>query len=194
MTLGRVWLLILLFVTGCTRYEESVHIELPEYFPAPRLSGVTAEGTAFSTDSLRGRVYIVSFFFTSCTGPCPTMNSRLSVLQSVFADVPDVRFVSITVDPTRDRPSVLKHYATRYGAKSGRWYFVNMPSDSVEWAATQGFRVPGSAKEPDLHSVRLILVDRRGIVRGFFSATDEAEVKKLEQAIHQLLREGALDQ
>ncbi|GBD06425.1 SCO1 protein [bacterium HR21] len=166
---------------------EAPAVELPEYFPAPRFSGTTAEGTVFDAESLRGKVAVVSFFFTSCSGPCPVLNSRLSVLQSLFADEPDVRFVSITVDPLRDTPPVLKRYAQRYGAKPGRWDFVRMSPDSVEWLAVTGFRVPGSAHAPDLHSTRFILIDRRGIVRGFFSGLDENEVKKLERAIRWLL-------
>jgi protein SCO1/2 len=177
---------IALGVAGCARQEPPVG-ELPEYFQAPSFHGTTAEGHSFSSDSLRGKVYVVSFFFTSCTGPCPLLNSRLSVLQSIFADVPSVRFVSITVDPARDTPPVLKRYAERYGAKPGRWYFLHMPADSVEWLATRGFRVPGSASNPDLHTTRFILVDQRGIVRGFFSGTDEQEVKKLEAAIRHLV-------
>ncbi len=182
---------VLLLGACAYREEQPVLKELPEFFPAPSFHGVTAEGQTFSTDQLRGKLYVVSFFFTSCTGPCPVMNSRLSVLQSIFADVPSVCFVSITVDPQRDTLPVLKHYAQRYAAKPGRWYFVRMSSDSVEWLATKGFRVPGSAKDPNLHSTRFILVDQKGIVRGFFSATDAEEFKKLEQAIRLLLRTGA---
>ncbi len=175
-------------ILACSQRTEPGSVELPEYFPAPSFQGVTAEGELFRSESLQGKVVVVSFFFTSCTGPCPILNSRLSVLQSIFSDEPDVRFVSITVDPERDTPPVLKSYAERYGAKPGRWYFVRMSPDSVEWLAVKGFRVPGSSSQPELHTTRCVLIDRRGIVRGFFSGTEEGQVKQLEQAIRRLLR------
>lgn len=178
-----------LVLLACSRQTETTPVELPEYFSAPHFSGVTADGTPFDAESLRGKVVVVSFFFTSCSGPCPVMNSRLSVLQALLADEPDVRFISITVDPLRDTLPVLKRYAQRYGAQPGRWDFVWMSPDSVDWLAFRGFRVPGSAEAPDLHSTRFILIDRRGMVRGFFSGLDEQEVKRLEQAIYQLLRQ-----
>jgi len=181
-------LLLVLLLAACQREQEVPRTEPPRYFPAPSFAGVTAEGTLWSSDSLRGSVYVVSFFFTSCTGPCPLLNSRLSVLQSIFADEPRVRLVSVTVDPVRDTPPVLKRYAQRYGAKPGKWYFVRMSPDSVEWLSREGFRVSGSAADPNLHTTRFILVDAQGVVRGFFSGTDEQGFRELEQAIRFLLR------
>ncbi|MCS7176588.1 MAG: SCO family protein [Candidatus Kapabacteria bacterium] len=183
-----VWTVpITLLLLACARQEPRIPVELPEYFPAPSFTATTAEGRPFSSEELRGSIYVVSFFFTSCTGPCPIMNSRLSVLHSIFAEEPSVRFVSVTVDPQRDTPQVLKYYAERYGAKPGRWDFLWMRPDSTEWLATKGFRVPASVGNPDLHSTRLILVDHHGMVRGFFSGVDGSGHKQLEAAIRQLL-------
>ncbi len=174
---------------GCTE-RHAPPPELPVLTKAPEFAGLTAEEQPFHSRQLQGKVVVVSFFFTSCTGPCPVMNSRLSVLQTQFANEPDVRFVSITVDPERDTPERLRAYAQRYGAKPGRWIFLRMSPDSVEWLATKGFLVPGSATQPDLHSTRYILLDRKGNVRGYFSALDEQQVQQLEQALHQLLHES----
>lgn len=172
---------------ACARRDESTLGELPTYFPAPSFQGTTVVGETLSSAELQGKVCIISFFFTSCTGPCLVMNSRLSVLHSLFADDPRVRFISITVDPQRDIPSVLKHYAERYGAKPGRWDFLWMPADSLEHL-TQGLRVAGSVDNPDLHTTRFILVDQQGMVRGFFSGIESEDIKRLEGAIRQLLR------
>ncbi len=171
---------------ACARHAEPALGELPTYFPAPSFQGTTVDGTLLASTELHGKVYVVSFFFTSCTGPCPIMNSRLSVLHSLFADEPRVRFVSVTVDPRRDTPSVLKRYAERYGAKPGRWDFLWMSPDKLE-QLTREFRVSGSPEHPDLHTTRFILVDGQGMVRGFFSGLEEEEAKKLERAIRYLL-------
>ena len=37
---------------------------------------------------------------------------------------PQVRFVTITVDPERDTPAVLKRYAQNYGARLDGWSFL----------------------------------------------------------------------
>lgn len=69
-----------------------------------------------SDPALAGKVWIASFIFTHCTGPCPQVTATMARLQGEFADRPDVRLLTFTVDPENDTPEVLKKYAARFGA------------------------------------------------------------------------------
>ena len=50
----------------------------------------------------------------SCTDSCPKLSGALARLQHELADEPDVRLVSLTVDPARDTPATLSRYAAAF--------------------------------------------------------------------------------
>src|SRR4051812_34633192 len=66
-------------------------------------------GKPFRSADMKGKVWVVSFFFSSCTGTCSRLNAGLSEL-SRLPEAKDVTFVSITVDPVTDTLSVLQAY------------------------------------------------------------------------------------
>jgi protein SCO1/2 len=101
---------------------------------------------------------------------------------SLFESAPrGMHFVSITIDPTRDTPLELKKYAERFDADPRRWHFLTGSPDVVRAVVTDGFKVamPTGLHDLDRHSVRLILVDQEGDIRGYFSSTDPDEMARL---------------
>ena len=80
-------------------------------------------GHEFHSSSLAGKVWVASFFFASCPGPCYRLNQALAGLQAE-SDFKDVRFVSITCDPDDDTPEALKDYAARFAANPKQWTFL----------------------------------------------------------------------
>lgn len=74
----------------------------------------------------------LNFIFTTCTTICPVMTATFAQLQrELGAQAPRVRLVSISIDPSQDRPAVLREYARRYGAGQG-WTFLTGDSADVE--------------------------------------------------------------
>jgi protein SCO1/2 len=111
------------------------------------------------------------------------MSLRMQELQQALKNV-EVRLVSFTVDPKHDTPEALAAYARQFEAVPGRWKFLTGERDALWTLAREGFRVgvadeEGTVDEPIAHSIRLILVDRRGVIRGYYDATDEAAVDRL---------------
>lgn len=140
-------------------------------------------GRPFADRSLRGRVWIADFIFTSCAGACPAMTARMAGLQNELP--PEIHLVSVTVDPARDTPPVLRQYAARYGADPARWHFLTGPAAVLQPLLQQGFRLGfaegGGPEEPIIHSQRFVLVDRAGQIRGAYDSTDRAAVRRLVQ-------------
>lgn len=99
------------------------------------------QGQAVSKADLLGKVWIADFIFTRCVEVCPLLSSRMATLQEVFATEPDVRLVSITVDPEHDTPEVLRAYAEKFGAHSQRWLFLTGDKERIYRLARQGFRL-----------------------------------------------------
>lgn len=79
----------------------------------------------FYSDLFKGKVVVLSFFFTSCTYVCPMQGAALSRLKSHLGERlgKDVFFVSVTKDPETDTPERLRLWGNRYGAGRG-WTLV----------------------------------------------------------------------
>ncbi len=149
--------------------------------PAPLFRLTDQTGRPFDSAFLKGRVWIADFIFTSCAGTCPGMSSKTALLQQRLS--PEILLVSFSVDPKRDTPPVLAEYARRYGARPGRWFFLTGPEEEIRRVAQQGFHLSvaegGSPEEPIVHSVRFVLVDPIGKIRGYYDSNEPAQMEKL---------------
>ena len=76
--------------------------EIPSLKSVPNFSMINQQGEPFSQKNFEGKITVLDFMFTSCTGPCPLMTMNMSKLHEVFSKEPEVQFVSITVDPDVD--------------------------------------------------------------------------------------------
>lgn len=145
-------------------------------------------GAAITAASLRGKIYVADFFFTSCGSVCPIMSEAMSKLHKAYAVDPRVAFVSISVDPATDTPEVLKKYAARYSADPARWHFLTGADAAIQSLAKDRFKL-GHADEPVNHTTRFVLVDGAGKIRGYYFGTESASIAELQVAIQQLLLE-----
>lgn len=162
--------------------------ELPPLYPVPAFALTNTQGETTTNESLKGKVWVAMFFFTSCAGPCPIMSTGMAeVAKQIEGDAP-VRFVSITVDPETDTLERLRDYGVRYGADFNRWYFLTGKVDAIAKLALEGFKL-GSVDEPIMHSDRFVLVDGAGNIRGYFPGTEAEGITQLVAAIHTLLKE-----
>ena len=134
-------------------------VPLEVYGEVPDFSLVERSGRPVRLSDLAGSPWIVDFVFTNCTGPCPLLTRRMAGLQGPLTGLPDVRLVSITVDPERDTPKVLSDYAQRYGADGERWLFLTGNKEDVYSLIREGFKLVveeggGSGSHQMIHSVR----------------------------------------
>ena len=157
---------------------------------APEFTLTDSNGQPFASTVLRGKIWIADFIFTSCAGQCPMMTAQMRLLQMRLPK--SVQLVSITVDPERDTPAVLAQYASRQGAQPGRWHFLTGEKAAIQRLTLQGFHLGyaegGPKEEPIVHSVRLILVDRQGEIRGRYDGTDPVSLDHLIQEAQELSR------
>ena len=184
----------LVCLEGCNRPQQgetvkvSANTTLPTIKAAPHFEGMDAWGQHFNSDKLKGNVWLASFMFTSCQGVCPVMNGNLRDFQLGLAGT-NVKFVSLTVDPTTDTPEILQHYAEQYNAEKDRWFFVRMSLDSVRELSVKGFLLSDPV-EPSAHSPRYVLVDQTNNIRGYYDSMDSLKVVQLKTDIAQLLKDG----
>jgi protein SCO1/2 len=158
----------------------------------PKFELVNQEGQPFGSAQLTGKIWIADFIFTSCPGPCPIISTRMSELQKPLAPS-DVQLVSISVDPEKDTPDVLRAYAEKLRANSKRWDFLTGSRVAIYSLSRDGFKLGVSDGSEDagipIHSTRFALVDRRGAIRGYYDALAPDAVTKLLADTNHLLRE-----
>jgi protein SCO1/2 len=162
------------------------------YGTVPPFQLTNQDGRPFGSAELNGKIWIADFIYTTCPGPCPMISSRMSELQKPLEKT-DVHLVSVTVDPEKDTPEVLRGYASRLNAQRGRWEFLTGSKSSIYDLSRNAFKLgiaeaEGEAKEP-VHSTRMVLVDRRGAIRGYYDALAPDAVTKLVADTKHLLRE-----
>jgi protein SCO1/2 len=181
---------VALYCSGCTSKQDdnneavATSIDtLPILRTVSAFSGIDQDGAAFNAVSMRGKIWVASFFFTRCGTVCPALNNVLAGLQRDIGA--RVSFVSLTSDPEFDTPSVMKQYAKEYGANEATWKFVTMPLDSMLMVASRdlGLIEPAS---PDIHSTRFVLIDSTMRVRGFYDSADTTDVAKLRRILKAL--------
>jgi len=103
-----------------------------DYFPNIPL--VTHEGkpVRFFDDLIKGKVVAINFIYTSCPDVCPLETAMLREVQEILGDRVgrDVFMYSITIDPERDTPEVLKKYAEKFEVAPG-WLFLTGKKDDI---------------------------------------------------------------
>ena len=110
----------------------------------------------------------MSFIFTVCSDTCPILTPMMSLVQDQLGQQfgTKVAFVSITIDPERDTPEMLRLYAQMYGANPVGWRFLTgSPNVIRDLTRSYGVFVSKTANGDIDHSFLTSIVDKKGILR-----------------------------
>ena len=199
---GIVWkvtlILIPIITLGILLWLRNVEVSalrqrtVSSYGTVPAFQLTNQNGQPFGSAQLAGKIWIADFVYTTCPGPCPMISGRMSELQKPL-EKSDVHLVSFSVDPEKDTPAVLRDYAGKLQAESGRWDFLTGPKSAIYKLSHDGFKLAVSDRSDEqglpVHSTRMILVDRHGQIRGYYDATEPEAITKLLADTNHLLRE-----
>jgi len=181
--------------TAITREIKGKKVTDTLYHTIPPFNMLGQDSVKISNATLKGKIYVADFFFTSCPSICPVMQKNMLKLYKQYKDERDFAFLSYSIDPLHDTPSKLKKYSTQLGADSKKWYFVTGNKDSTYALAEKGYyataKADSTAPGGFVHSGGLILVDKERRIRGIYDGTQEDEVDKLSQDMKLLQAEEA---
>jgi protein SCO1/2 len=109
-----------------------------DYFPNVPLITQDGKVVRFYDDLLKGKAVAVNLMYTHCSGSCPLETARLAQVQKLLEDRvgKEIFFYSITIEPDRDTPEVLKEYASRYHAKPN-WLFLTGKMEDIKLIAAK---------------------------------------------------------
>jgi len=123
--------------------------------------------------------------FATCNGVCLRLGEQMKSLDSQLGPRDDIRLVSISVNPEADTPENLRKYAEGLKA-SAKWLFLTGSRAEITKLATGGFALSAGTVEVLTHSDKLVLIDREGVVRGYFDGEKPESVPQIVEAIARL--------
>ncbi len=144
-----------------------------------------SQNAEFNSQDLRGRVWVVSFFFTTCPGTCRQQNELLRRLWREFRSQ-GVHIVSITCDPVEDTPERLRDYARLYDADPEEWFFLTGDMERISQIGEESFLLGVGHRS---HSDRFVVVDKQGRVRGMYDWHSLHQLQALKDKLEALARE-----
>lgn len=150
----------------------------------PAFSLVDSNGKNFTRENLKGKFWIANFIFADCAGPCPVLTEKM---RNFYKDLPDTtHFISFSVDPGKDTPEKLRHYARMHGAEKSRWTFVTGEKSIMYNLIRSGFMLAVQddaksigAKDDIIHTTRFVLIDKNARVRGFYNGNSVEEIQNM---------------
>lgn len=162
--------------------------------PAFRL--LDQDSTPVSEVKTRGKICVVAFFSTQDNARTRQRLAQLSRVQEVFYDNPDILLLAHTLKPAFDTPVVLRAYAAGFDPQPGKWLFLTGDPVELSRLREEGYRVGYPAArstktmksgETILPHEKLVLVDKSGVIRGYYDGADKKDIDRLLLEIRVLL-------
>ncbi|MQA67101.1 MAG: redoxin domain-containing protein [Alphaproteobacteria bacterium] len=142
---------------------------------APSFSLNDPDGRPVSLADFRGKVVVLHFIYASCPTECPLHADLIGRIQEMANATPtrdQVQFVTITTDPVKDTPEVLKAYGPAHGLSPRNWVFLTSGPDNPE--ATRelvkrfGHKFTATEEGLQVHSVVTHVINKNGRWRANF--------------------------
>ena len=155
------------------------------------------DGKKITNESVKGKIHVADFFFTSCGSICPKMTAQLKRVQSAFENDDKLVLLSYSVTPWLDSVSRLKKYAEHKEIDSKHWHLLTGKRSEIYSLARRSYfaeEQTGFSKDSSefLHTEHFILVDQKGRIRGVYNGTLPLEAERLISDIKELENDYSL--
>jgi len=131
----------------------------PTHFPNVELITQDGKKVRFYDDLIKGKVVAIELMYTSCKYNCPLETARLVQVQKLLGDRmgKQVFFYSITIEPDKDTPEVLKDYTKKYHIGPGWTFLTGKEADIKLIAKRLGLDSLPNPNDPDGHTPSLLV-------------------------------------
>lgn len=176
---------------------------LIEVGSAPAFELIDQNSAKITDKDYVGKVYVLEFFFSTCPSICPRMNKNMLQIQEEFAKNSKFGIISITINPEKDTPRVLKEHAIKLGAKMANWHFLTGDKIYIFNLANKGFNLYVGENKNTLgnfeHSGLFALIDKNGNIRCrkdsqgnpivYYDGLEQKGIDAIKEDIKTLLKE-----
>lgn len=164
------------------------------YQTIPAFNFINQDSVAISNKDFDHLIYVADFFFTSCLSICPVMHQNMQEVYTHFKGNTGVKFLSHTIDPKHDTPSVLKKYAQKLGVNDNQWQFVWGSQDAI-YGIAKDYLVSAYDDDSDpqgrVHQGWFVLIDADKHIRGAYDGTKKEQVDQMVKDMDLLLNDCA---
>ena len=189
-------ILLLAFYYFVFRGTDNWKVKMPVLSYVQPFSFTNQDGAAVTDKNLLNKITVVEYFFTTCKGICPKLNTNMKQVYEIYKKEPDFQILSHTCNPDTDSVSVLKHYSYSLQVNTKKWIFLTGRKDSLYQMARGSYLLDDPKNNVEkiedqfIHTQYFALVDRQGKVRGkIYDGLKVLEVEQLKQDISKLLKE-----
>jgi protein SCO1/2 len=138
-------------------------------YTIPSFSFINQNGEVFTSDSLKGKVWLAAFYSTN-DEHVAKITERLLNMNFRYRDESDIAIVCFSTDCNHDLPDTTKRYVeqtVKYNGFPGKWQFLTGNQDSMMHFLHTGFFIK------DLNNEAIFrLIDNEGHVRGLYGNTE----------------------
>ena len=137
---------------------------------------------------IENKIHVANFIFTSCASICPRMTTNMEIISDSLKNDKDLVFLSYSVTPWIDTPSILKEYKKNKGITNDNWNFLTGSKSDIYQLARKSYYAEediGFSKDSTdfLHTEHFILVDKTKRIRGIYNGTLLLEMHQLIEHI-----------
>lgn len=156
---------------------------------------INQAGDTVSWKNYEGKILVLNLFYTKkSVHAVEFANKAMKVYYSTYAHNKTISFVGLSIDPSYDSPAVLAQYGNKLGAKAGRWDLLTGDSTTMYNLINKGlfidaFTEKQHGEQTFTYSNMFVLIDPQHRIRGYYEATSQEALSKLDDEIKVLITE-----
>jgi protein SCO1/2 len=165
------------------------------YHNVKGLEGINQNSNTVTWANYKGKIVVFGLFYTQGKNEGIQMANRaMQAFHATYEKNPMVHFVSMSIDPVYDRPAILSKYADSLLAKAGKWDLLTGDSAQVFPFLNQELLIDANqaiGKRGKVYSYNnsFVLVDPNHRIRGYYNATNQEALSRLDDEIKVLIAE-----
>ncbi|RQO72283.1 electron transporter [Pedobacter sp. KBW06] len=165
------------------------------YHLVPDFKLINQQADTVNWKSYEGKILVLNLFYTTGnTYAVNFANKAMKAFEATYAHNKTVNFVGLSIDPSRDTPKVLSDYAAVLGAAAGKWDLLTGDSTAIYGLINKGLFIDAhrelqNGEQKFVYSNMFVLLDPQRRIRGYYEATSQEALSKLDDEIKVLITE-----
>lgn len=146
-------------------------------------------------DNYKGKVILLNLFYTNGKAyGVDYANKAMEGFSKVYENNKMIHFVGLSIDPNFDKPAVLAAYAKKISANAKKWDLLTGDSTAVNNLIKQGLLLDAlkttvNGETKFTYTNMFVLIDNQRRIRGYYEATSQEAISKLDDEIKVLVAE-----
>lgn len=158
---------------------------------APNFLLTDQNGHALRLSSLRGKLVILTFFYTHCPDTCPLTAEKLAtIMRGMGPESKQVTVVAVSTDPAHDTPALARRFLVQHGLPSWHFALGTYPHLRKVWKSYYVYAVAPSqeGKLGPTHTAGMYLIDKHGREQEYLA--DSTPSIQIANDIHIVLKDN----